>query len=809
MKKYFKYFILLCISLGIVFGIVNNHKIIDEYQSTNQILLANADTHNKALFAKVKTLQDYAKSFIAEKGSTKEVVQLCLDFIRKDAYNDYMWQMTIGKSDEEFIAYVASKDSSFKFLTTENIIDKYTGQEVEFIHLVAALSANYKPNGYVDPSYAGWSGDLMTILEEFVIYRTKNNITDNDKLKKYAWSIIGKDTPSTMGSGDALANLDSLTLLNSSNFRDDFYQTLIDYYVTNNGTYCSKNRFANAQKSLGSRSKLKETAIDLIGDKDIQTLLIPDTASKVTSNDLSIVAEAWVDYVYKEPYITLGSTNEVITSGSTNKVTLSGDNTDNITLAYDKEIVSVSKTASAISIKGLKAGTTTIKITSTSSKAEKGTIAVEVKNVAPAIKTDLEPTVTGKLDANVTLKFTADGTNNIYTWYTLDEETQTWKEHSVTEKPELSIKATLENKGKFFKCSIKNDGNEEIFTQQTMLSIEGLDPVIETDLPTDSTINYGESITLSFVISGDDNTYTWYLSDTLDDNGNEYKVTEKPEITIDGTEDINNKYLKCIITNTKTGKAVTSAVKLTVEGIPVVEKPPVITPGDDPKDEGSILPFIIVGVVAVLVIAIVVIIVVKKKKKTTDTPNDIQAEQPVVENNESINNEVTEVNAETVTEVPTEEVTPVVEENVVSEIPYVEPVAEVPTEEVAPVVEENVVSEVSYVEPVAEVPTEEVVPVVEENVVSEIPYVEPVAEAPVEELAPVVTENVVNEVPYIEPIAEVTTEEVAPTVEENVISENSYAEPVVEISSSNEVVSPDVVEIADNKQQTTDVINIE
>ena len=353
MKKKIIFILCFLVIFFTLFLVNRNYISPDAYYNFNKIYLASADESNKTLFAKVKTLQEYAKKYITESNVDRDPVDLCLDFIRKDRYNDYMWKMTIGAADENFIQYVNQQDPNFKFKDPEYIIDKATGDKIDFIHLAAALSANYTPNGVVDPSYAGWSGDLMTVLEEFVIYRMKNNITDKNKLQEYANSLIGTDKPSTMDKEDALANLDSLTMLENSSFRTDLYQTLMDYYVNNKGTYCSKNRFKNAQNSFGSRDKLKAKAIKLIGDENIQGLLIPDTKSKITSSDVEMVSIAFTEYVYREPYITLSSENEIIIPGETNKVSLSGRNIDNIILTYNNEIVNVTNSGAALNIKGL------------------------------------------------------------------------------------------------------------------------------------------------------------------------------------------------------------------------------------------------------------------------------------------------------------------------------------------------------------------------------------------------------------------------------------------------------------------------
>ena len=52
-----------------------------------------------------------------------------------------------------------------------------------------------------------------------------------------------------------------------------------------------------------------------------------------------------------------------------------------------------------------------------------------------------------------------------------DTEDGEFKEYATTTKPSLKFIPTIEMNGKYMKCGIKNDGNDEIFTKVVKLSV--------------------------------------------------------------------------------------------------------------------------------------------------------------------------------------------------------------------------------------------------------------------------------------------------------------------------------------------------
>lgn len=558
-------FILIIIIALLVFGGVYINYV--SYAGMQDVYGASVDETNQQLFNKVKRLQNFAENYKKENNISTSTSQLCMQFIRREKYNSNAWKLMVGNVDENFVSYVKSKDSSFNITTNDKLIDKKTGYEIDFIHMMATLNAYVKPNGMIDKSYAGWAGDLMTLLEEVVKYRSTNNIIDTNEIQKYSNSLLGTTLKSSFGRSDALADLDAINLSLYSNINSDLYQVLVDYYINNTGNNCSFTRFENAQVQLGnSRSAVKTEAKNRLSNSLMQgQLLSNDIRSIMTSDDIDILANSFVEYVYREPYFDYVPSSVSIFVAIKDSIELSGRNIDNVILSYDKDYLSVNIEENYLHLNGIKNGTSDISIY-TKDNVLKGTIRVVIKNVAPSITTNLESTTTLRIGINNSVRFSAGGTNNVYKWYVLNSKTDSGTLLKTTDKPELGIIVNnFDLNNKYIKCSVSNDGNNEIFTNISKISVKDAVPSIKTNPPSSVSIESGTSKTISFTAGGSNNVYTWYLSNSASVRGSVYKTTSKPEITLSPTNfDLTGKYLVCGISNTGNNEVFTSPIALNI-----------------------------------------------------------------------------------------------------------------------------------------------------------------------------------------------------------------------------------------------------
>lgn len=81
---------------------------------------------------------------------------------------EFAWREIAGNVDYAFIAYM-EQFSEYSYLQTANFYDPSTGDEIDFVHMLATLNANYYDRlgwesiDYPLNAYAGWAGDLITL----------------------------------------------------------------------------------------------------------------------------------------------------------------------------------------------------------------------------------------------------------------------------------------------------------------------------------------------------------------------------------------------------------------------------------------------------------------------------------------------------------------------------------------------------------------------------------------------------------------------------------------------------------------------
>ena len=545
------------------------------YAGVDTYYSATADQTNQTLFNKIKKLEGYAESYKSENNVDATAVNLSLQYIRSvGPYNTMQWNMILGTVDSNFITYVAEKDPSFVISTSDKLIDETSNLEVDFIHTMTALNTILYPSSNlaqynIDGAYAGWAGDLMTLMEEVIKYRKNNSITDYAILQEYINSLMGTEAGSTFGRGDALADLDAINISKLNTIDSSLYQTLVDYYINNkSNTNCSANRYKTAQSHFKSKSDLIDYAKTLLGNKMVSSLMISSVKNDITSNDINIAAISFAEYVYQEPYIELALNSTNINVNESVNVNMTGKNTSNVNLSYDGSIVNVSNNGTHLVVKGLKPGNTTININSKTNEL-KASLTVTVKNVPPSIQKNLSESETLIMGTNKTISFTSSGTNNKYTWYLSDKASSNGSVYKTTDSPSITITPSFDLNNKYLKCAISNEGNTTVYTNAVKLIVKYPAPIITKNLPTSLSLTYGSTHTFSFTVNGTDITkYTWYLSDDETSDGTIYKETTSSELLIDLVDfTLNNKYLKCGVSSSNSETIYTNAVKLTINDI--------------------------------------------------------------------------------------------------------------------------------------------------------------------------------------------------------------------------------------------------
>ena len=200
----------------------------------------------------IESLYNFAKDYKNDNSSiTATETELCLQYIRRDVYNNSAWDMAAGTIDTNFLTYVDEKNSSFREYFKTAKIPK--DEDVDFVHMCAALNSNVYTSSSLPPEYSGWAGDLVTLMGQVVIYDTSGSLTE-DVLVTYAKSLLGtNESTSSFGKEDILADMDALIIYNFET--DNLFNAFYNYYYRNNNSI--NNRKSVFAELVGGKSNIK------------------------------------------------------------------------------------------------------------------------------------------------------------------------------------------------------------------------------------------------------------------------------------------------------------------------------------------------------------------------------------------------------------------------------------------------------------------------------------------------------------------------------------------------------------------------
>ena len=133
------------------------------------------------------------KQILEENNVNTSIVELCLQYIRKDKYNSDAWEITAGNINEEFVKYVNEKSKELSNYNFQNA--KIPNANIDFVHMCASLNAIIYNSKIIPSEYSGWAGDLVTLMGQIIKY--DENKTNNE-LIKYGNSLIGANSTNTL-----------------------------------------------------------------------------------------------------------------------------------------------------------------------------------------------------------------------------------------------------------------------------------------------------------------------------------------------------------------------------------------------------------------------------------------------------------------------------------------------------------------------------------------------------------------------------------------------------------------------------------
>ena len=179
---------------------------------------------------RLNRLQTLAETYIEEKNSGDDPIDLTLSFTRVGDYNTTIWQLTAGTRDGDFEKYATDADPDLWDLQGMNTVVLPNGQGVDFGHLLAAMNLVYRGM----PITGSWGGDCMQLAQ---VYQGQASDADGyASLMQQTFAIDDDGSVSKFGDQDLRADLDSVVagsqLKSGSNIADvlrDYYNDLTDY----------------------------------------------------------------------------------------------------------------------------------------------------------------------------------------------------------------------------------------------------------------------------------------------------------------------------------------------------------------------------------------------------------------------------------------------------------------------------------------------------------------------------------------------------------------------------------------------------
>ena len=472
---------------------VRSHQYYDENEVTEEV--NKLEQNNKDLFERIKKLEELAQNYITSRNVPANKTELCLQYLRRDRYGNDKWTGLLGPVDGSFVDYVESYGYDLKFTETEVLYDLGNNRAIDFIHMVAVLNSYVRYGDKIplvitslSTDYAGWAGDSLTFLEEMVKYRIENTpsaeILENEseeakqlrseKYLEHVISYLGTNKTSTMSGPDVYADFDAYNIYhdNSLKVKESFYEALVSYYDTYAGNSNAGNRFSVLQSKFGSTEEsISNYVRPYLTNTVVRKLFIPDTTDKVIDEDINVFLKAFSKYIIGDIYIEIENYNKDATVGEEIKLKVIENHLD-----YSKINVVPEKLAEAklngeyLTITPKQAGVAEIIVSDLGESVSK-IYKLKINNVKPKIEIGLDSSYYFNENESTTIEVDAVGTNNVYTWYMSDLKNGDYKVLSETTTPSYALTATKDMDGKFIKCGIKNDGNEEIFTNISVVHV--------------------------------------------------------------------------------------------------------------------------------------------------------------------------------------------------------------------------------------------------------------------------------------------------------------------------------------------------
>ena len=169
-----------------------------------------------------------------------------------------------------------------------------------------------------------------------------------------------------------------------------------------------------------------------------------------------------------------------------------------------------------------------------------------------------------KAGTTATFKVSATGLNKTYQWQYKTSESGSWQNCTATgnKTATLKVSATTGKSGYYYRCVIKDDGGNTVYTNAVRLYVLGI-----TTQPTAKTAKAGTTVKFTVAATGAGKTYQWQYRTSSTGTWKNTTATgaKTATLSVSVTASKNGYQYRCIVKDNAGNSVTSNAAKLTVK----------------------------------------------------------------------------------------------------------------------------------------------------------------------------------------------------------------------------------------------------
>ncbi len=184
---------------------------------------AERERHNSSVISDIKGLYDIAYNFYTNVSNEDQRMKFANDATMKyimyyiyyentGFLKNLAWEEIAGNVDYSFMSYM-EQFPQYRNLQLSTFYDPDSGDEIDFVHMIATLNANYFDRFFRGSlndtlnSYAGWAGDLITLAGD-----VNKNITTKDCDIVELTKKLMRGNDSSFPASDLIGDIDAVLI---------------------------------------------------------------------------------------------------------------------------------------------------------------------------------------------------------------------------------------------------------------------------------------------------------------------------------------------------------------------------------------------------------------------------------------------------------------------------------------------------------------------------------------------------------------------------------------------------------------------